>query len=413
MVVLHRDVDGVACLYSLLYSIEDEDAFALSEGPGLGSVVMYLIRDILACIKGDALGEGMVAVGIDGIVEHSVGAPASLLVHGSWGEVLHGFFNVLGMLFAAHEDAVGTGCHYNVLEPVYVDGVLEFVDDVGVHAMGAHDGIADDVGGELVGEGVPGAKVFPLAVEGYDAYGLGFLGHLVVEGDLGELAVAGSGVFEGIRSDVSADDVHHVAKAEGEDASVPEGSLLEELLGYGYGGLFGESCHGQAIGCWHLAFGCWLWHYISIFFARVGGLDAHEDEFGFVAFYTLYHLADGVEVAGFGVGVAWHDDDYFVVWALLLEAEVAGCQGDGREGVASLGFGDDRDLVAKLVGDDVELAGVGGEGDVAGKAGFTGLSYYSLHHALVRAVFLLKERQELFASGIIAEGPQAFAGASG
>ena len=175
------------------------------------------------------------------IIKNTVSAPASLFVHRSWCEIFYGFLNVFCMLFTAHQDAVGTSCHHYVLETIYVDGILEFVDDVGVDAMGAHDGITDDVGGELVGEGVPGAKIFPLAVEGHYGYGLSFLCHFIVEGDLGELAVTGSGVFEAVGANVPADDVHHVAKAESEDASVPEGSLREEFLGYGHGWFFGEA----------------------------------------------------------------------------------------------------------------------------------------------------------------------------
>ena len=74
------------------------------------------------------------------------------------------------MLFAAHKDANGTSCHHYILQAIYEDRMLEFIDDVGVLAMSTHYGITDDVLLELVSKGVPSAKVFPFARERYDCY---------------------------------------------------------------------------------------------------------------------------------------------------------------------------------------------------------------------------------------------------
>lgn len=411
MIVFHRDVDSVASLDSLLYTIEHEDAFALGEGPGLGTVVVDLVADVLVCFEGDALGEGVVAVGIDGIVEHSICAPASFFVHGTWGEVLNVFLDVLGLFLGAHEDAVRAGCNDYVFDSIYIDRILEFVDDVSVFAVRSKDCIADGVLTEFVGEGVPCAEVFPLTGERDYGNRLCLFCYFVVEGDLWELAVAGTGVVEAGGCDVLAYDVHHVPEAEGKDASVPEGSLLKEVLGYGCGWFFGEAGYRQAVGNFvpSTLLRVNFRHYVSVFFAWVGGGDAHEDEVCHVLLHTLYHAGDGLKVSYLGVGVAGHDDYYFVVRAVLFQREVAGCQGDGREGVSTFRFSDYRDLVAQLVGDDVELAGIGGEGDVVSKVGLTGLPYYSLHHAFhgsamfttSLSVFSFEERKELFASGVI------------
>ena len=88
--------------------------------------------------------------------------------------------------------------------------MLELVDDVGVLAMGAHDGIADYGVMEFIGEGVPGAEVFPLTGEGNNGYGFCFFSYFVIEGDFRELLIACSCVFKRFALDVLLDGGHHV-----------------------------------------------------------------------------------------------------------------------------------------------------------------------------------------------------------
>lgn len=72
-------------------------------------VVLHGDVDGVACLERDALGERVVAVGIDGIVEHSICAPASFFVHGTWGEVFYCFLYIFCMFFTAHQDTVRAG----------------------------------------------------------------------------------------------------------------------------------------------------------------------------------------------------------------------------------------------------------------------------------------------------------------
>mgnify|MGYP003537866542 CR=1 FL=1 len=83
MVVLYRDDDSIACLYSLLYAIEHKDAFALYKGPHFGTVVVDLIGDVLSRIERDAFSKGVVTIFVYSIVEDTIGAPATFFLHGS------------------------------------------------------------------------------------------------------------------------------------------------------------------------------------------------------------------------------------------------------------------------------------------------------------------------------------------
>ncbi len=67
------------------------------------------------------------------------------------------------MLLAANKDTIGTCCYHYILQAIYEDRMLEFVDDVGILAMCTHYGIAYDVLLEFVCKGVPSTKVFPFA----------------------------------------------------------------------------------------------------------------------------------------------------------------------------------------------------------------------------------------------------------
>lgn len=87
---------------------------------------------------------------------------------GRGGEVLNRLLDLFRVLLAAHKDAIGTSCHHYILQAIYEDGMLEFVDDVGVLAMCAHHGIAYAVMLEFVSKGDPSAKVSLFTRERYD-----------------------------------------------------------------------------------------------------------------------------------------------------------------------------------------------------------------------------------------------------
>lgn len=83
--MLHWNDNRIACLHSLLQTIEHKDAFAFYEGPGLAPMVMDLIADVLAFLERDALGEGMASILIVAVIEHAIDAPTSFFVHRTWG----------------------------------------------------------------------------------------------------------------------------------------------------------------------------------------------------------------------------------------------------------------------------------------------------------------------------------------
>lgn len=57
MKVLHRNDDGIASLHALLLVIKHKNAFTFYENPDLRTMVMDLIRDILAMVEDNALSE--------------------------------------------------------------------------------------------------------------------------------------------------------------------------------------------------------------------------------------------------------------------------------------------------------------------------------------------------------------------
>lgn len=81
MIVLNRDDDRITSHHSLLNSIHYKDAFTFYEGSDLGTMVVNLVTDVPTRVKRDSLGEAMATIGILGIIQHTIGAPAPLLVH--------------------------------------------------------------------------------------------------------------------------------------------------------------------------------------------------------------------------------------------------------------------------------------------------------------------------------------------
>ena len=315
MEMLGGDDDGVADLDTAGLAVEDEEALALNEGPHLAAVVVHLVGDVLAGSNGDALGEGVGAIGIMGVVEHTVDAPAALFVHGTMVDGAGIALEVLGGVFAADEDAVVAGCHDEVADAIAHDGKVQLVDDGGAAHIVAKDDVAHGGGGELFDEGVPAAELFPHAVVGNDGYGGGMLYDFVVEAVLGKLAIAVAELGEGGGLEVLRHDVHDMAETEGEDAAIPIGALGEERCG-GVGiGLLHETLHAMADG---LRIGR-LGKDVAEAGGGAGGGDAHEDEVGNTLAYLLGYGGEGVVVAGVDIGVARHDYNDFVGGKTAIE----------------------------------------------------------------------------------------------
>ena len=228
--MVYRDYQSVSGIHFSFHPVQDEDTFALHDGPCFRPVAVHLVGNVLSGIDGDALGQGVPAICIGCIVDDPVGAPASLLIHRPRSEIVNGLLDVLGVFLPADDDPIRAGGDDRVFHPVNIDWILEFIDDVGVSASRAHHGVAYNRPAELICKGVPGAEVLPLPGVRHHGNGLRLLRHFIVEGNLRELAVSGSGILKGIRFDVFPHDVHHITEPECEHSAVPQGPYREQLL---------------------------------------------------------------------------------------------------------------------------------------------------------------------------------------
>ena len=409
VLVAHRNVEHVAAAHSAALAVEHEFTLALGYGPDLAAVVVELVAYALACLEGEALGEGLGAVGVGAHVDHTICAPAPLFVHRPVAYALDQVLEPVAPVLGAYQYAAGAQRHDRVLETLADEGSVELIDDVDVLVVAAHHHLALAHGRELFAEGVPGAEVLPLPGVRHEGDGRGLLHNFVVEADLREFRVALAQLAEAACRDVFVDKLPYVAETECEHASVPHRAHLQELGCPGGIRLLGESLHLAPEAVLAVAGR----DYIAELLAWAARLNAHQDYVGRALFHRLRHPGYGVEVAALGIDVARHHHHHLVVSALLLLGEVGAGQGDSREGVPALGLGDYAYVVAYLVDYAFPLGCAGGEGEGVCYAGLPNLAGDTLYHGFTAAVWSLKYAEELLASRVVAERPEPLSGTTG
>ena len=192
MELLTAHMHHVASLHHALFATQHHAACAVDDGPHLFALVVHLIAVVFACLDAELLGEHFLTVGKLDMVNHLVFAPAALLVH--WAcvgtELRKVGFELFGVGFVSHQNAVAACCHHQVVGAEANQRHAELVHHMGVFCLRVEHHFANGLIGQLFGEGIPCAEVFPLASEWNHCHRFGTLCHFVVEADFWELLIA-------------------------------------------------------------------------------------------------------------------------------------------------------------------------------------------------------------------------------
>ena len=300
------------------------------------------------------------------------------------------------MLVANHY-SVRWRCHNDIFQSVAEYGDTQFIYGVCILVVVSHHNIADMSTRQFLAQGVPCAKVLPLASERNNGYWFCFFSDFIIETDFWEFGIAFVGFLKCVCFEILINNIHHIAKTECEHAAIPISSLLKELLRFFLIGFFGEAFH-------HLnAFRRFrfLWYYITEFLARVCRSYAHQYKVGNVILYGLYHLTDCSEISWFGINITRHYNYDFVIATFLFFSKIACCKGDSRECITTFRFGYYTDIFSQLVDDAVTLYSIRSECNVIGKLRLTYLTHNSLYHWFHTSVGWSQQGQKLLAASVI------------
>ena len=370
---------------------------------------MALIVELATLADDQLLRERLRPIGEDAAVDDAVLAPGALLVHGA--ALRDGVdigLDVCRRLLAGDEDAVGRRHDDRIGDARDDHRKTGLIDNVDVLArLGIDHDAAGCVLGHLVGQRVPGAQVLPLARVGDRADGRRPLHDLVVEGVLGQLGIAGAELLEGPARQILGGEAGEPAEPEREHAAVPEGPLGDEFPRGPIVGLLGEALDASGPALPRRG------HDVSVLAAGVGGLHAHEDQFGEIRLDGLVEPHDAVVVRLVRVAVDGHDDDGVALAGALLEREIRAREHDGRGGVAAFRLEHKSVVALHLAADGLLLARAGGDGYVDVGIDGADLAEDALDHGDVVAVRIAQDLEELLGAGAVGERPQARARAAG
>lgn len=370
---------------------------------------MALIVELATLADDQLLRERLRPIGEDAAVDDAVLAPGALLVHGA--ALRDGVdlgLDVCRRLLAGDEDAVGRRHDDRIGDARDDHRKTGLIDNVDVLArLGIDHDAAGCVLGHLVGQRVPGAQVLPLARVGDRADGRRPLHDLVVEGVLGQLGIAGAELLEGPARQILGGEAGEPAEPEREHAAVPEGPLGDEFPRGPLVGLLGEALDASGPALPRRG------HDVSVLAAGVGGLHAHEDQFGEIRLDGLVEPHDTVVVRLVRVAVDGHDDDGVALAGALLEREIRAREHDGRGGVAAFRLEHKSVVALHLAADGLLLARAGGDGYVDVGVDGADLAEDALDHGDVVAVRIAQDLEELLGAGAVGERPQARARAAG
>lgn len=375
------DTDHVAGLHRSRLIADCSRSRAVHDSPHLVTVQVPVTSHAPARLHVQVLRHRLESVCRSEPVYHLLRSPAPLLVHRTVVHPFHIGLQLLAVALVRHEDAVGTGCHHQVLRPHAEAGDVQRVDDVCAVRRLVHLSVADDLTAQHLRQHVPCSQVLPQTLERYDGHRLRLLCHLVVEADLRQLAVAAARLVEGAGLQVSAYDVQHVSQAESEHAAIPQGALADQRACFRLVGLLREPLHAP-----HRVTVRAFRHDISVFRRGIERMDAHQHQVAAALCHGLRHPSYRPEIAGLRIGVARHHHHRLVLTATFLLLQIQAGQGNGGEGVAPFRFRDDVHRVSQLTEDRVALALPRGDGDARLQSGLAGLPHDALHHRFPRPV---------------------------
>jgi len=405
------DVGDVAAADVSGMAIEDKVAGAINDGPYFVTDVVGLIADLFAGLDVHVLCQGKTVVTVGGVIENLVFAPAAFFVHGALLDVVDKWLEVGTLVFVGDEDAIRAGGDDEVLRTKDGYGDVEFVDHVGVFARVSHDHFANRCIVHHLGQGIPGAKVFPdTIVLDHDDGGF-LLDDRIVKADFGQLAILAVDVGIGLNLEVLTDDAHQVAELEGKDTAVPEGALLDQLGSQFLSWFLLESVNPAVCDRTYLADA--IGDDVAIFGRGVGWADTHQGHVGQVGLDDSFHLLQGLKIVQLGEGIDGQDDNDFVRGHLLLKGQVAAGEGDRREGVAAFGLLHDVHIVTELALDRIDLGLACSHNDVGIDPSRADLAVDPLDHRFIFLLVIFQKAQKLLGAGLIRKRPESFPGAAG
>ena len=200
--------------------------------------------------------------------------------------------------------------------------------------------------------------------------------------------------------------VQHVAELISEDATVPEGALLQVFAGGRLIRLLLEGADGRHRGLR-------LRDDVAVLLGWIGRLDAHQDEVRLASIRLLGKRLQRIEIVIIYIRVHRADHDGFVLRDVTLFVQVGTRECDRREGVSSRRFDGDIHVRAEQVQDGGYLGAGGRDGDTRLRVHGTDLAVDTLDHRFIASVRAFEELDKLLGADIVGKWPQALAGATG
>ena len=289
------------------------------------------------------------------------------------------------------------------------------------HCQHRHIGLIDDVhapAGLIHGaltynrlfhgfrQGVPGAQVHPAAGKAHHLdIGL-VLHHRVVKGDFGQGFVLVVQILIVRKINEFVGPVQHIPELIGKHAAIPQSALGDVALGNRRGGLFLEGADPG-----NRPFP--LREDIAVLFAGIGGLNAHQHQIGFSFVRLSGKIFECLKIVVIHIGIHRADHHGFVRGNPHHIHKIAGCQGNGREGIPAAGLHGNAHFVSQLIVNQRNLGLGGGNGHLCLGVRTLDLAEDPLNHGFVARFPILENLDELLGANVITQGPQPLAGAAG
>ena len=188
--------------------------------------------------------------------------------------------------------------------------------------------------------------------------------------------------------------VHHIAQPIGEHTAVPQGTLGDVACRNIRRGLFFEGLDtGHVVPAFR--------DDIAVFFAGIGGLNAHKHQIGLSLICLGGQLLQSFKIAVLHVRVYGANHHRLLRRNVQHIHQISRGQCNGRERVPAAGLHADAHILPQLIVDSGDLGLAGGNGHRGIRIHLFDLPVDPLNHGLIAAVLFFEELDELFGTDVV------------
>ena len=376
-------------MHGALHAVHHGAACAGNHHPHLIAVHVAVVIHAVAGVQRHLDGQAFVLH-----IQYAEAAPGFFGKHDLLVDLIHIGLDVAGLLFIRYQNSLRAGRDHHIMQAHGQHRHVQLVHHMHVGAGIVHHGLAHAGLAHRFSQGVPGAKVLPLACKPHNL-DLGFLfHHSIVKADFVQLSIFIKQILIIGKVDQLMGLIQHIAQLVGKHAAVPQRPLGDvSLCRFGVR-LFLKGCniaHGAAV------FG----DNIAVFFAGVGRLNAHQHQVGFAFGSLLTQGFQCLKVVILHIGVHRADHHRLLRVHALHIGQIGRCQRNGGEGIAAARFHRNAHFLPQLVVDGGNLGLAGGNGHSCPFVYLFDLAVHPLHHGFIASVRALENFNELLGTDIV------------